>query len=136
MRTFCLVSCVGKKLPHQAKAEDLYQSQWFKLAVAYAKANCEGWAILSAEHGIVYPWELLEPYEKTLNNMPIKERKTWAKKVIYDLANTNWEHLVILAGKRYREFIVPWLGENGYNYEVPMEGLGIGQQLKWLKESA
>ena len=40
--------------------------------------------------------------------------------------------LVILAGQRYRDGITAALVDSGYAVEVPMEGLGIGQQLAWL----
>lgn len=134
MRTFTLVSCVGKKFYRAANAEHLYRSPWFRLASAYARRNSSGWAILSAKHGLVYPWEVIEPYEMTLNTMSKNDRKTWSNKVIYELAMQEWDCYEILAGKKYREFICPWMADNGIEYYVPMEGLGIGQQLKWLKE--
>jgi len=40
----------------------------------------------------------------------------------------------MLAGERYREFLVPELAEHGYATDVPMRGLGIGRQLQWLSQ--
>ena len=45
------------------------------------------------------------------------------------------EKVNILAGKRYREFLVPKLRDyDDVNICVPMEGLRIGEQLRWLNE--
>jgi hypothetical protein len=40
--------------------------------------------------------------------------------------------VLILAGTRYREQIVPFLERQGHAVEIPMEGLGLGKQLQWL----
>ena len=133
MKTLCLVSCVGQKLDHTARAEELYNSPWFKAATQFAKTNYESWAVLSAEHGIVEPEEEVAPYETTLNSMSFKERKTWANSVIYQLYYGDWDNVVILAGEKYRQYLAAWLEDNGFSYEAPMAGLGIGQQLQWLK---
>jgi hypothetical protein len=39
---------------------------------------------------------------------------------------------LILAGKAYREHIVPFLKPDAV--EIPLEGLGIGEQLAWLND--
>ena len=44
--------------------------------------------------------------------------------------------VIMLAGSRYREGIVPGLRELGANVEVPMEGLRIGEQLAWLARAS
>ena len=41
--------------------------------------------------------------------------------------------LVMFAGVRYRRFLYPSLRRYGYDIEIPMQGLGIGKQLQWLK---
>ena len=48
---------------------------------------------------------------------------------------TDIDTIYILAGQRYREFLVPKLRDYGdVNIRVPMEGLRIGEQLRWLNE--
>ena len=133
MRTVCLVSCVGKKLNGWSSAENLYQSDWFQKARVYAQSRSDRWFILSAYHGVIAPTDFIDPYNKTLNTMKAAERKAWANKVIYQLSNIDADHFIILAGNRYRERITKWMDDTGYSYDVPMEGLGIGQQLAWLK---
>ena len=117
-------------------AKDLYISPWFQKAKRYVEALEARWAILSAEYGLLSPEEPIEPYDTTLNSMPIKERREWATRVIEQVMELDLpgESVVLLAGAKYREFLLPLLEEKGLAVEVPMRGLGIGQQLQWLKE--
>src|SRR5262249_53997168 len=87
-----------------------------------------------AEHGLVAPEQVVAPYEKTLNTMPVGERRRWASKVIARLHEVmpSLSRVVFLAGQRYREFLVSHLESRGDAVAVPMEGLQIGEQLRWL----
>ncbi|GJD23007.1 hypothetical protein RIVM261_079630 [Rivularia sp. IAM M-261] len=42
--------------------------------------------------------------------------------------------IVFLTGKLYRQQVIPILQAYGYTTRAPMEGLGIGQQIKWLTD--
>ena len=64
MNKVILVSCVGQKLGYPAPAADLYQSDWFKKARAYAEAEGQRWYILSAKHGLVNPSKVLTPFDR------------------------------------------------------------------------
>lgn len=135
--TIYLVSCVSQKATTAKPAQDLYLSNWFRKAKAYVLRNLRAqdrWFILSAKHHLVAPERRLAPYEATLLRMKQIERKEWAKRVTVQILrkSTNRDQVVILAGKRYREFLTPNLEAEGYQIEVPMRGLGIGRQLAWL----
>lgn len=80
-RRIYLVSCVSRKTPYPAPAQDLYTSTWFQKARAYVLRSDSPWFILSAEHGLVHPDDVLIPYEMTLNNMSAAERRAWAEMV-------------------------------------------------------
>lgn len=131
-----LVSCVSKKLDHPAAAKDLYVSDWFKKARAFveAEAGDDDWLILSAKYGLVEPQERIAPYEKTLKKVPKAGRQQWAEDVYEELMYylAPGETVVIMAGEYYREFLVPWLEEEGFRVELPLLGLGLGEQLRWL----
>lgn len=131
-----LVSCVKSKRTYATAAEDLYTSDLFLSMRSYARQNSDQWFILSAEHGVLNPEEVIAPYEKTLNKMLKSERLEWAAKVRHRLLEliSPDASVVILAGERYREGIVPFLQERGYFVDVPMVGLKFGLQLRWLKE--
>lgn len=114
-------------------AADLYQSAWFKKARAYVEARNAPWFILSALHGLVDPKVVIAPYDMTLIGMSSHERDAWGQRVIAQLQerqiSTNTE-IVVLAGEKYRKPLAGWLGDRA---TVPMRGLGIGEQLSWLK---
>lgn len=133
-----LVSCVSMKLDRAARAEDIYVSPWFIKARAYVTAIGSSWRILSAKHGLLNPDSIVEPYNATLNTMPIAERRAWAEVVLAALDATigNGDEVTILAGARYREFLVHALEARGIRVLVPMAGLGVGEQLRWFNEHA
>ena len=80
----------------------------------------------------MHPDQLIEPYERTLNRMPIEERRAWAGRVGAELDRLlGVQEVIFLAGARYREFLSDHLRNGGIRVEVPMEGLTIGRQLQW-----
>ena len=89
--------------------------------------------MLSALHGLVRVGDVIDPYDTTLNTMAAADRRAWAARVNVQLRNA-WSPdavvFVVLAGAKYRAAL------SGLTYEVPMGGLGIGQQLAWLKRAA
>ena len=95
----------------------------------WAEQNSDRWYILSALHGLLLPDQIVEPYECTLNTMQSSERVTWGKKTTEQIkALVPVGRVVVLAGSKYRDN----LDLSGYSVAVPMQGLGIGQQLAWL----
>jgi len=128
-----LLSCVSKKLPHKAKARDLYISPLFRLGLKYAESlHPDRIFILSAEYGLVSLDKEIEPYNRTLNTMPDAEVLAWAGKVLLQLRNStdlNNDEFVFLAGEKYRRHLLPHIAR----YSIPLKGLGIGRQLKYLK---
>ena len=135
----CLVSCVSRKQPHRAPARDLYISDWFAKVRELVEAQGWPWFILSAKHGLVHPDDEVAPYEKTLNTMRVAERRAWASDVMQALECHlgGVQTVVVFAGQRYREFLVPEMRKRGVQVEVPMERLKIGEQLArlnhWIK---
>lgn len=133
---FYLVSCVGKKRTAPAPARDLYISEWFTRARKLAEATGSNWFILSARFGLVPPDQVIAPYDVTLNDTPIAARRAWAADVQkqIDVALPRGGRCVVLAGARYREFLIDFLADR-YDVDVPMRGLAIGQQLRWLGQA-
>ncbi len=132
--TVVLISCVKSKLPNAAEARDLYTSAQFRGGRRYAEATGAPWYVLSALYGLVEPQTIIAPYEFTLNTLPIAERRLWSEKTFDQLirAEPNVSQVIILAGQRYREFLVPKLLSRGVQVSVPMEHLRQGEQLAWL----
>lgn len=132
--TIYLLSCVSKKRERECAARDLYVSDWFRKARRFAEASGFRWFILSAEHGLIDPDQVIAPYERTLNAMGVADRRAWSERVAAQLAEAvpDLSRVVFLAGARYREFLAQDLAIRGLEVSVPMEGLRIGEQLSWL----
>lgn len=134
MKKIVLISCVSKKLKNKAKAENLYTSPLFKSNLKYARSlNPDKIFILSAKYGLLELDKEIEPYDITLNNMNDEEKRTWAKKVLEKLkeeVGLEKDEIIFLAGENYRKYLIPRIK----NYKIPMQNLGIGKQLKFLKE--
>lgn len=132
MKNIVLISCVSKKLDKKATAEKIYTSSLFKKNLTYAKSlNPNGIFILSAKHGLLKLTDEIEPYDKTLNNMHVSERKKWSKVVVNQLksvADLKNDQFTFLAGDKYRKYLLPELK----HIKIPMQGLKIGEQLQWL----
>ncbi len=117
-------------------AQALYTSSWFVKASAYARHAVDVWFILSAKHGLLFPDKVIAPYNETLNAMPVELRRAWAARVLGELRSIlePGDRTLILASQRYRQPLVGPLREKGYEVDVPMAGLRIGEQLHWLNE--
>ena len=83
----------------------------------------------------VHPDTVIAPYDETLNNMRVAARRNWAERVELQMDEMlpDADEVVGFAGRRYREFIEEHLRLGFRSVQVPMEGLRIGKQLRWLK---
>ena len=134
MAKIVLISCVSKKLQHKAKARELYTSTLFTFNLAYARSlRPDAIFILSAKYGLLDLEQEIEPYDQTLNTMTAREKKTWADGVanqMRDHIDFAQDDIIFLAGENYRKHLLPHLAR----VQVPLQGLGIGKQLRFLKE--
>ena len=133
MKKIILISCVKSKLSHPAKARDLYISDLFRSSLAYAQSlKPDKIFILSAKYGLLELDEQIKPYELTLNTMPAAEVKAWSIRVLASLrqkADLKNDLIIFLAGDKYRKYLIPELA----HYQIPLEGLSFGQQLREMK---
>ena len=147
MKHLILIQCSKSKLDHRAQAYELYDSDLFKKSLYYAwDHNCKEaietkeyaeTLILSALHGVVDPFDRLDPYDVALCDMTKQDRVTWSLRVYHQLKTRFGfalpEKITFLAGVLYREHLEHLVREyDGVKTEVPMKGLGIGQQKHWL----
>ena len=132
--TIYLVSCVSTKRQSRSPARDMYISDWFIKARNYVQSKQRPWFILSAKYGLLHPDRVITPYEMTLKNMKVSERKVWAEKVIrqMDKMLPDAERIVLLAGQDYRQFLLDHLNTRASCIDIPMAGMRIGEQKQWL----
>lgn len=106
---------------------------------AYAEENHDTWYILSAKHHLLEPYgEPIEQYDVDIRGFSVSEREQWANQVFEDLLNREnigaETTLVIHAGKKYYEYLLPLLEKSNPIIKIPTEGLQIGDTEAWYKE--
>ena len=70
-----VVGCGAKKAETPTCASRMYTSGFFSLKREYAEAVCDDWYILSAEHGILEPDDVIEPYDTKITDLTKAERE-------------------------------------------------------------
>jgi len=126
MKKIVLISCVSKNLPYKEKVKNLYISPLFKNKLDYAqKFKPDKIYVLSAKYGLLNLETEIEPYDLTLNNMSLNEVKVWSERVIKQIstqADLNQDNFILLAGKKYRNYLIPHISF----FQIPLEGMTIG----------
>ena len=77
-----LVGCVKGKGPLPAPAADLYVSPLFGGRRRFVEQSCDRWFILSALHGLLDPDEVVAPYDRSLVEAAVGERRVWSERVL------------------------------------------------------
>ena len=80
------LSCTKEKESKRCKAKEMYMpSSLFSKSYEYAQSlNPDKIYILSAKHHLLPLSREISPYNKTLNDAGVEERKEWAEEVYTD----------------------------------------------------
>lgn len=153
--TVGLVACGKTKATKPMPARELYTGGLFKAASAYATSTYDRWWIISAFHGLVEPDQVLHPYDRSLPALRQAEREAWGQRVASLLRSrlqglglsvppvlpvgSPWPHdpqveLWVHAGKAYVDALLWPLRFWPCTVNTPLEGLGIGEQLRWYRQ--
>ena len=127
--------------------EQLYKSALFSKRLDYAEERGLRWAVLSAKYGVWFPNIALKPYDKTFAEMHAADVAAWHVGVAMRLIEELWEPfnlkesndalkpseltIEIHAGADYCHPLAEILQAIGIKVELPLKGLGIGEQLAW-----
>ena len=136
MAKIVLLSCTKSKLDHRAPAQELYSaSPMFKKTLEYGKSlQPDKMFILSAKHHLVPLNKELDPYDKTLKEMPKDEKEKWGDETVKQMKshglNLNKDKFIFLTGSEYMKPLTKYIPDS--NIEKPMEGRRMGERLKWL----
>jgi len=136
MAKVVLLSCTKSKTKHAAPAQELYSaSPMFQKTLEYGKSlKPDKMYILSAKHHLVPLTKTLEPYDKTLKEMPKDEKEQWGEETIKQMRlagiNPEKDTFVFLTGSEYMKPFNQYIPDG--NMEKPMEGKRFGERLKWL----
>ncbi len=132
-----LISCTKTKKSYKCKARELYSpSALFSISYNYAKTiGVDAIYILSAKYGLLNEDDMVEPYEKKVDDLSRSERIEWANLVKrqlekeFDMFNVEF---VILTGKSY---LNPLLDVNAFNkFTFPLEGMALGERQSFMKK--
>lgn len=131
-----LVSCTKLKANYPCTSKEMYQeSILYKKAVKFIEQQrkYDEWYVLSAKYGLLRQNEVIEPYDLTLNNMKVEERKTWSNLVLRQVQDMRLDitEIDFYAGEKYRQYLIPALKQMGIICNVPLKGKGIGEQLRY-----
>lgn len=136
-----LTGCGKAKAPGPTWAELLYTGSLARARASYARASGLRWWILSAKLGLLDPNQFVAPYDQTLSDLAPIDRSAWALGVAQALLDEledddDPRELVveIHAGAAYVKQLGPVLEAIGARVELPLKGLGIGEQLAWYKQ--
>lgn len=130
-----LVGCVKTKLDAPAPAKDLYVSALFRKERAYAERSGARWFVLSAEHGLVQPEQVLHPYDLRLSKTSRAYRRSWGARVVEQLRHAvgslDGRTIELHAGSAYTDAIRALLSAEGATVVEPLAGLTMGARLAW-----
>ena len=131
-----LLGCVAQKRNRPALAKDLYVSPLWEKRRAYAEASGQPWAILSAEHGLVQPDQVIAPYDRSMKPASALYRFAWSRsaadRVIELCRRLGIDAVELHAGSAYVEHgLISALEEAELLVSWPLRGMRIGEQLSW-----
>lgn len=145
-----LVGCGSAKVDLEqdetTEARDLYSSNYFGLKREYAETCCDQWMILSAEHGLLSPYEEIATYDASLKPSSDSyigdyEAGKWSVQTSQSLETFKsfqsiHARFIVLAGEDYVKHLESTLGSwSNVEYPFRSDDLGgIGDQMGWLRD--
>lgn len=126
------------------EAGDAYCSPLFQKSKQWAELRGYPYAIISAKYGLIFPDEVIQDYDLTLNELNKKQLENWKRNVAEQIEDygrwkvgvESWEdmpRIIALAGKSYTDNLEDAL-EYRIEIEEPLKGLQVGERLSKLNE--
>jgi len=124
-----LIQCTKTKKDEPVPARELYEpSRYFRAMRDYAKATGDLWFILSAEHGLIDPDTVLEPYDA----FGLSENQ--ARDIAEEVATGPDNYVEVIGGKKYTNPLTPELEARGIEVVEVARGQRIGKRIETLKQ--
>jgi cytoplasmic iron level regulating protein YaaA (DUF328/UPF0246 family) len=129
------IGCGATKMKNACKARKMYVGNYVQFCLAYAQTftTQDNIYILSAKYGVLPLEKVIEPYNKTLNNMNIEEKQDWKNMVIKQLEDIGINkdtEVVFICGTNYYTLLEDYFT----NYKLPLPKQGIGVQQHFMIE--
>lgn len=118
-----ITNCSAKKRNYKTKASDLYQGQLFKKVKKFARSNNFDFKIISAKYGLLNPYDIIEPYDKTISSK--KDIFSLQKLVLPKFKNFLhlYDFIIVIMSFKYRE-IINIANYSNVFYLVDQRGIG------------
>ncbi len=134
-----LLATARKKSTKSAPVTEFYQSPLFQKTLEYALHHYDRMYFYNAKDGLLLPDDIMDPYDLSIKTLTHHQREEWAQKLITQFREQESPSRITVylhGGSVYRKHIEPQLQQYEYNYEVPLKGLGIGEQLNWYQKNS
>lgn len=134
---YALIGCGSSKQDSAAPAGELYTSGYAEKKRRFDERFCEDSWILSAKHHLISSDTVIEPYEKHIDSVDIRE---WGRQVRTALKEEVSgldvdAEFVVLAPEDYTDAIRGTFHELPQTFHTPFDDSGgIGYQQEWLKK--
>ena len=129
-----LISCSSEKKDYKCSAEEMYDSALFEKSLSFARkqqSDDDYIKILSAKYYLTDLDQMIAPYDLTLKNFSVQQKKDWANKVysqILDKYSLQYDRFMFLAGQAYTEYL---MSKFKYKTDI-LEGKRIGERMEYL----
>jgi len=136
-KTLVILGCSKEKLHHKAKAIEMYQGTLFKLGCKYAESIKADIVILSAKYGILYPDQVIKPYNEQMTFQKVEQflNQITFRMELRKIFEKPYTSIQAFVGRLYLELLAPVWKVGCINF-FGSDGLGgIGKVLHWLKEN-
>jgi hypothetical protein len=134
-KVLIIIECTKKKLGYtistKMRAKDLYQGQIFKAARAYSDSRKFDFVIISAKHGLLFPDDVIEGYDKVLRTREDVEAIREQVEERLSRILLNYDTVLVIGGKLYRAAL-----RNLWNDKfVTLKSRGYGDMTHMLANS-
>ena len=138
MTNMIIIGCGKDKKDKPTKAWDMYTSPYFTVKKNYAESNAPKQGVYSAEHGLLFPDDVIEPYNTKMGkDVTSDEAVEVARSVLEDVPE-DVNTIEIIAGKDYTEPMKKIEDEFNYSIRYTLQeevNGGMGFQMSWLSEN-
>lgn len=137
----CIVSCGKEKIWNRypnlgpVPAEKAYTGTFTRLLIEYAKKfHSNSWVILSAKYGFLHPWELIENYDITFNELKITDELIQKLRKQAELKGLlKYNKVLVLGGRKYCEVCEKVFFDK--QVYTPLKGLGLFKAIQLIKNA-
>lgn len=131
-----VISCGRRKNNFRTQAKNLYTGNLFIAARKFCECNYSDWIILSAKYGVLFPEQMVEPYDLFIDDFTEDEKINWSNTVankIMKMFDSN-KTIDFYTSKNYQKYVIPILTRGGYSTTENLNNLRVALKTKWFLE--